>query len=48
MVNIQLEAMKKMLKPMKGKLNTLLKRQPKELKCFGFEISDIDLAFKKS
>ena len=33
---------------MPGRLNTLLRRIPKESKCLGFSVSDLDLSFKKS
>jgi hypothetical protein len=48
LVNIQLEQVKKMFKNMPGKLNTLLKRIPKQTHCFGFNFTDIDLSYKKS
>ena len=48
MVNIQLEQVKKMFKEIPGKVNTVLKRFPPELRCFGFEVSDLDVAYKKS
>lgn len=48
MVNIQLEQVKKMFKEMPGRVNTVLKRFPPELRCFGFEVSDMDMAYKKS
>jgi len=48
MVNIQFEQLRKMFKPVPGRIRTLLKLMPKEIKCFGFKISDLDIAFKKS
>jgi len=48
MVNIQLEQVKKMFKEMPGRVNTVLKRFPPELKCFGFQVSDMDMSYKKS
>lgn len=48
MANIQLEQVKKLFKEIPIKVNTLLKRLPKELQCFGFKISDLDISFKKS
>jgi len=29
-------------------LGDIIKKNPKELQCFGFNISDLDLSFKKS
>ena len=40
--------MKKMFKEINYDVNGLIKKGPKEFKCFGFEISDYDLSFKKS
>jgi len=37
-----------MFKEIPGKVNTVLKRFPPELRCFGFEVSDLDVAYKKS
>lgn len=48
MANIQLESLKKFFKTMPGHINTLLTRIPQEVKCFGFSITDFDIAFKKS
>lgn len=48
MVNIQLEQIKKMFKEFPGRIRTLLKKFPPELKCFGFEVTDLDISYKKS
>ncbi len=48
MVNIQFEQLKKMFKEIPGRINTILKLMPKEFACLGFEVTDLDLAFKKS
>ena len=48
MVNIQLEQAKKMFKEVPGRVNTLLKRFPPELECYGFKVSDLDIHYKKS
>ena len=48
MVNIQLEQAKKMFKEIPGKVNTILSKFPPELQCFGFQVTDIDLSYKKS
>jgi hypothetical protein len=37
-----------MFKEIPGRLNTILERNPKELQCLGFNISDYDISFKKS
>lgn len=37
-----------MFKEMPGRVNTLVKKFPKEFKCFGIEVSDIDISYKKS
>jgi hypothetical protein len=48
MVNIQFEQIKKQFKEQEFKLGDIVKKNPKQLQCFGFNISDIDLSFKKS
>lgn len=49
MLNVQLQQGKKMFKEMPGKVNTLVNRMNfPELQCFGFNISDLDMSFKKS
>jgi len=48
MANIQLEQVKKIFKEIPIKVSTILKRLPAELQCFGFKVSDLDVAFKKS
>ena len=40
--------MKKVFKEIPIKASTLLRRLPKEIQCFGFKISDLDVSFKKS
>ena len=37
-----------MFKEIPGRINTILKLMPKEFACLGFEVTDMDLAFKKS
>jgi len=46
--NIQLENMKKMFKEFPYYMRDLLKSNPKELQCLGFNVADIDATFKKS
>merc|ERR1719263_2175001 len=48
MVNIQMDQAKKMFKEIPGKINTLIKKFPPELECYGFKVSDLDIAYKKS
>jgi len=48
MVNIQLEQVKKVFKEIPAKVGSIVSKMPKELQCFGFKISDLDLSFKKS
>ena len=48
MVNIQFEQIKKTFKEQEFKLGDIVKKNPKELQCFGFNVSDVDLSFKKS
>jgi len=48
MMNLQFEQVKKMFKEIPFKVNSAIKRAPKELQCLGFEITDIDIAYKKS
>ena len=48
MVNIQFEQIKKQFKEQEFSLGDILKKNPKELQCFGFNVSDLDLSFKKS
>ena len=48
MANIQLEQTKKLLKPYQVDVTDLDKKGPAELQCFGFDLADIDLSFKKS
>lgn len=40
--------MKKEFKEFPFHLSDLLKKNPKELQCLGFNIADLDIAFKKS
>lgn len=49
MANIQFEQIKKSFRPMPEKiLGELVRKNPKELQCFGFNLSDLDISFKKS
>ena len=48
MVNIQFEQIKKQFKEQEFLLGDIIKKNPKELQCFGFNVSDLDLSFKKS
>jgi hypothetical protein len=48
MANIQLEQAKKLFKPYTFNVNQLVSKNPTELQCFGFMLSDLDLSFKKS
>lgn len=47
-INIQLDNMKKEFKELPFFLKNLLQAQPKELACFGFNMADLDVSFKKS
>ena len=47
-INIQLENLKREFKEFPFHLSDLLKKNPKELQCLGFNIADLDIAFKKS
>lgn len=47
-INIQLENMKQQFKELPFFLKNLLQQTPKEMQCLGFNLADIDLAFKKS
>jgi len=48
MANIQFEQIKKQFKEQDFYVGDLLKRNPKELQCLGFNVSDLDISFKKS
>ena len=49
MLNVQLQQGKKMFKEIPGRVATLLDRMNfPELQCFGFNVSDLDMSFKKS
>lgn len=48
MVNIQFEQIKKQFKEQEFAIGDIIKKNPKELQCFGFNVSDLDLSFKKS
>ena len=48
MVNIQFEQIKKQFKEQEFQLGDIISKNPKELQCFGFNVSDLDLSFKKS
>ena len=48
MANIQFEQIKKQFKEQEFLLGDIIRKNPKELQCFGFNISDLDISFKKS
>lgn len=48
MANIQFEQLKKTFVPYPVSLGDILAKNPKELQCFGFNVADIDISFKKS
>ena len=48
MVNIQLEQAKKMFKEVPVPIGDILRKNPPELQCFGFNIADLDVSFRKS
>jgi hypothetical protein len=48
MVNIQFEQAKKMFKEVPIPIGDIVKKNPPELQCFGFNIGDIGLDYKKS
>jgi len=48
MANLQLEALKKMFKEFPMEIGDLVKKNPKEAACLGFNFSDLDISFKKS
>lgn len=48
MVNIQFEQAKKMFKEVPIPVGDIVKKNPPEMQCFGFNIADIGLDFKKS
>jgi hypothetical protein len=48
MVNIQFEQIKKQFKEQEFAIGDIIRRNPKELQCFGFNISDVDISYKKS
>ena len=48
MVNIQLETAKKFFKEMPISIGDIVAKNPQELQCFGFNINDFDLSFRKS
>jgi hypothetical protein len=43
-----LEQLKKLFGSQSFNVNNLVERNPQELQCFGFQLSDLDLSFKKS
>lgn len=48
MVNIQFEQAKKMFKEIPIPVGDIVQKNPPELQCFGFNVADIGLDFKKS
>jgi len=48
MVNLQLDTVKKMFKNIPLSLNEVIRRFPKQITCFGFRFSDVDISFAKS
>ena len=48
MANLQLEALKKAFREFPVTIGDLVKKNPKELACLGFNFSDLDVSFKKS
>jgi hypothetical protein len=48
MANIQFEQIKKQFKEQDFYVGDLVKKNPKELQCLGFNVSDLDISFKKS
>lgn len=48
MANLQLEALKKAFREFPIQIGDLVKKNPKELACLGFNFSDLDVSFKKS
>ena len=49
MLNVQLQQGKKMFKEIPGKVSTLIERLNfPEIQCFGFNIADLDMSYKKS
>ena len=48
MANLQLEALKKAFREFPMTIGDLVKKNPKELACLGFNFSDLDVSFKKS
>jgi|TARA_B110000285_G_scaffold171381_1_gene191860 hypothetical protein len=48
MANIQFEQLKKSFKPFPLPVGDIIRKNPKELQCFGFNVSDLDISFKKS
>lgn len=48
MANIQFEQAKKFFKEFPMSVGDIIKKNPTELQCFGFNVSDLDISFKKS
>lgn len=48
MVNIQFEQAKKMFKEVPIPVGDIVRKNPPEMQCFGFNIADIGLDFRKS
>ena len=47
MANLQLEALKKTFKEIPFTIGDIMRKNPKELKCLGFNVSDLDVSFAK-
>ena len=48
MANIQFEQAKKFFKEFPISVGDIIKKNPAELQCFGFNVADLDISFKKS
>lgn len=48
MVNIQFEQAKKMFKEIPLNIGDIMKKNPRELQCLGFNLVDLDVSFRKS
>ena len=48
MANLQLEAIKKKFNTYNMGVGDIIKKNPKEIKCLGFIVSDLDFSFQKS
>lgn len=47
MANLQMEALKKSFKEIPVSIGDIVRKNPKELACLGFNLSDLDLSFAK-